>query len=151
VADRPDAVGGDEELPREFAESRCVRKSASCSGAAEKTVELDFFKGACKKSSATPEQQYHWREASTTKSRSDALQGSLSIERLCQLAGVSRAGFYRSLRERAPVEKKWKRDRRFKALWSSIGGATAIGGSPRSCASRDESQSQACVADSARR
>jgi transposase InsO family protein len=33
------------------------------------------------------------------------LQGSLSIERMCQLAGVSRAGFYRSLQERAPVEE----------------------------------------------
>jgi putative transposase len=36
------------------------------------------------------------------------LQGSLSIERVCQLAGVSRAGFYRSLQglqERAPVEE----------------------------------------------
>jgi putative transposase len=34
------------------------------------------------------------------------LQGSLSIERMGQLAGVSRAGFYRSLRERAPVEEE---------------------------------------------
>src|SRR6266853_194842 len=34
------------------------------------------------------------------------LQGSLSIERMCQLAGVSRAGFYRSLQERAPVEEE---------------------------------------------
>jgi putative transposase len=33
------------------------------------------------------------------------LQGSLSIERMCQLAGVSRAGFYRSLRGGAPVEE----------------------------------------------
>jgi transposase InsO family protein len=33
------------------------------------------------------------------------LQGGLSIERMCQLAGVSRAGFYRSLQERAPVEE----------------------------------------------
>jgi putative transposase len=33
------------------------------------------------------------------------LQGSLSIERMCQLAGVSRAGFYRSLRDRTPVEE----------------------------------------------
>jgi putative transposase len=33
------------------------------------------------------------------------LQGSLSIERMCQLAGVSRAGFYRSLQERAPSEE----------------------------------------------
>jgi putative transposase len=34
------------------------------------------------------------------------LQGSLSIEHLCQLAGVSRAGFYRSLQNRAPVEEE---------------------------------------------
>ena len=33
------------------------------------------------------------------------LQGSLSIERMCQLVGVSRAGFYRFLQERAPVEE----------------------------------------------
>jgi len=31
-----------------------------------------------------------------------SLQGSLSIERMCQLAQVSRAGFYRSLQEQAP-------------------------------------------------
>jgi putative transposase len=31
-----------------------------------------------------------------------SLQGSLSIERMCRLAEVSRAGFYRSLQERAP-------------------------------------------------
>jgi putative transposase len=34
------------------------------------------------------------------------LQGKRSIERLCQLAGVSRAGFYRSLQERAPLEEE---------------------------------------------
>lgn len=33
------------------------------------------------------------------------MQGSLSIERMCQLARVSRAGFYRSLQERAPREE----------------------------------------------
>jgi transposase InsO family protein len=32
-----------------------------------------------------------------------AMQGSLTIERMCTLARVSRAGFYRSLGERAPV------------------------------------------------
>jgi transposase InsO family protein len=32
-----------------------------------------------------------------------SLQGNLSIERMCQLAQVSRAGFYRSLQERAPA------------------------------------------------
>ncbi|MFQ5993352.1 MAG: IS3 family transposase [Nitrospiraceae bacterium] len=33
------------------------------------------------------------------------MQGSLSIERMCQLAGVSRAGFYRSLQEHQPEEE----------------------------------------------
>ncbi len=33
------------------------------------------------------------------------MQGSLSIERMCQLAGVSRAGFYRSLQEEMPTEE----------------------------------------------
>jgi putative transposase len=35
-----------------------------------------------------------------------SLQGSLSIERMCQLAQVSRAGFYRSLEEHQPVKEK---------------------------------------------
>ncbi len=35
-----------------------------------------------------------------------SLQGSLSIERMCQLARVSRAGFYRSLQERQPVAEE---------------------------------------------
>jgi putative transposase len=34
-----------------------------------------------------------------------SLQGSLSIERMCQLAGVSRAGFYRFLQEQMPAEE----------------------------------------------
>jgi putative transposase len=34
-----------------------------------------------------------------------SLQGSLSIERMCELARVSRAGFYRSLQEQRPVEE----------------------------------------------
>ena len=33
------------------------------------------------------------------------LQGSLSIERMCRLTGVSRAGFYRCLQEQVPVEE----------------------------------------------
>ena len=34
------------------------------------------------------------------------MQGSMSIERMCQLAQVSRAGFYRSLREQTPVQEE---------------------------------------------
>jgi len=33
------------------------------------------------------------------------VQGSLSIERMCQVAQVSRASFYRSLQTQAPVEE----------------------------------------------
>jgi len=33
------------------------------------------------------------------------MQGSLSIERMCQLARISRASFYRSLKERVPLEE----------------------------------------------
>jgi transposase InsO family protein len=35
-----------------------------------------------------------------------SLQGKLSIERMCQLAQVSRAGFYRSLQEQQPVQEE---------------------------------------------
>jgi len=35
-----------------------------------------------------------------------SLQGSLSIERMCHLAQVSRAGFYRSLQEQQPVQEE---------------------------------------------
>ena len=35
-----------------------------------------------------------------------SLQGNLSVERMCYLAGVSRAGFYRRLQETAPVEEE---------------------------------------------
>jgi transposase InsO family protein len=34
-----------------------------------------------------------------------SMQGNLSIERMCQLAGVSRAGFYRSLLQQQPAEE----------------------------------------------
>jgi len=46
----------------------------------------------------TPEQRYDWREGIyDEKQELMPVQGSLGIERMCQLAGVSRAGFYRSL------------------------------------------------------
>ena len=34
------------------------------------------------------------------------LQGSLSIERMCHLAQVSRAGFYRSFKEQEPQQEE---------------------------------------------
>jgi putative transposase len=35
-----------------------------------------------------------------------AVQGNLNIERMCQLVGVSRAGFYRSLQQQEPKEEE---------------------------------------------
>jgi putative transposase len=34
------------------------------------------------------------------------VQGNLGVEKMCLLADVSRASFYRSLKERAPVEEE---------------------------------------------
>ena len=60
----------------------------------------------CKSRGSTPEERYQWREAIYDEIQEVMpLQGSLSIERMCQLAGVSRAGFYRSLQDRAPIEE----------------------------------------------
>jgi len=61
------------------------------------------------------------------------LQGSLSIERMCQLAGVSRAGFYRSLQERAPVEEEVETRSAIQEIAVEHRGATAIGGLRLSC------------------
>src|ERR1700731_4153861 len=65
-----------------------------------------FFQGCLAKSrSSTPEARYHWREGIYGQIRGVmSMQGSLSIERMCQLAGVSWAGFYRSLQEELPTE-----------------------------------------------
>jgi transposase len=71
---------------------------------ADKTVEVDYFRGALQKVEARRQQSdISGEKASTMKSKT-RLQGSLSIERMCQLAQVSRAGSYRYLQGRAPVE-----------------------------------------------
>src|SRR5439155_5523778 len=56
---------------------------------------------------STPAERRLWREGIYDQIREVmSLQGSMSIERMCQLAQVSRAGFYRSLQERQPVEEE---------------------------------------------
>jgi putative transposase len=73
---------------------------------ADKTVEVDFFRGALQKVKARRQQSdISGEKASTTKFEMP-LQGSLSIERMCQLAQVSRAGFYRFLQRQAPAEEE---------------------------------------------
>ena len=59
-------------------------------------------------------------------------QGSLSMERMFQLAPVSRAGFYRSLQEWHPVEEEMSvRDAIQHIAWR-IAGGMAIGASRQS-------------------
>lgn len=51
-------------------------------------------------------QQALWRDGIYDQIREVMpMQGSLSIEQMCQLAGVSRAGFYRFLKARVPSEE----------------------------------------------
>ena len=57
-----------------------------------------------------------------------SLQGNLSIERMCQLAQVNRAGFYRSLQERQPVAEEMECGQPFSRSRWNIGAATDIGG-----------------------
>ena len=103
---------------------------------ADKTLEVDFFKGALQKVEARRQREQRlWRDGIYDQIREVMpMQGSLSIERMCQLAQVSRAGFYRSLAETDASEKKtWKCARRFSRSRSSTDAATAIEGSPPSC------------------
>ncbi len=62
---------------------------------ADKTVEVDFFRGALQKVEARRRRNDVAGEKASTRKFETPLQGSLSIERMCQLAQVSRAGFYR--------------------------------------------------------
>src|SRR5262249_3620897 len=55
----------------------------------------------------TPEEKRHWRSGIYDQIREVMpVQGSLSAARMCQLAWVSRAGFYRNFREQSPREEE---------------------------------------------
>ncbi len=95
----PAANSGERELRKEVRELKRVL--------GEKALEVDFFKGALQKIEARRRSNSSsGAKASTTEIRElMPMQGSLSIERMCGLARVSRAGFYRSLQEHVPVEE----------------------------------------------
>ncbi len=63
-----------------------------------------FFQRCLAKSrGSTPEQRKHWREGIYDQIREVmSMQGKLSVERMCALTAVSRAGFYRSFHQREP-------------------------------------------------
>jgi putative transposase len=53
-----------------------------------------------------PEQHEIWRDGIYDQIRElMSMQGNLSIERMCQLAAVRRAGFYLSLQEQEPIKE----------------------------------------------
>jgi hypothetical protein len=55
----------------------------------------------------TPEARRNWQDGIYEQIREVMiLQGSLSIERMCQLVSVSRRSFYRALKEQQPVEEE---------------------------------------------
>ena len=55
------------------------------------------------------------------------MQGSLSVERMCRVATVSRASFYRWLEPLAPVEEEMEVRAAIHAVVLDIVDATAIG------------------------
>src|SRR3981081_22311 len=66
-----------------------------------------FQRCLAKNRGSTPAQQWLWRNGIYDQIREVmSLQGSLSIERMCQMVPVSRPGFYRSLKEQQPVEEE---------------------------------------------
>jgi transposase InsO family protein len=66
-----------------------------------------FQRCLAKNRGSTPAQQRLWRNGIYDQIREVmSLQGSLSIERMCQMVPVSRRGFYRSLKEQQPAEEE---------------------------------------------
>ena len=77
-------------------------------GVGREGVGSGFFqRGLAHRRGATPAERNSWRAGIYAHIR-DVMsrQGSLSIERMCDLAQVSRAGFYRSLQADQPIEEE---------------------------------------------
>ena len=91
------------------AEARSVRRSgfgwrerATEEGAGRRTLEVDFFKAACTRSRLFARAVPALAKRHLSGPGTDATAGSLGVEPMCRLAGVSRAGFYRFLQQRHP-------------------------------------------------
>ena len=75
------------------------------------------------------------------------LQGSLSIERMCQLAQVSRAGFYRSFREQEPQQEEMELRATIQQIFLEPSAALWLpAGDERTAAARSDGQPQAGAA-----
>ena len=103
---------------------------------ADKTLEADFFKDALQKVEVRRRSHTQfWRAGIYDQIRELlSMQGKLSIERMCQLASVSRAGFYRLLLEQEPGEEDMEvRSHDPENLRGATNGATAIEGLALCC------------------
>src|SRR6188508_233725 len=92
------------EFPRNDPTQRSQPPQASVGG---EDAGSGFFQRCLARSKgSTPAERQLWRDGIYAHIR-DVMppQGSLSIERMCQLAPVSRAGFYRSLQVSQPLEE----------------------------------------------
>jgi len=64
-----------------------------------------FRRCLAKDRGVTPEERQDWRDGIYTEIRGwMQSQGGLSIQRMCEMATVSRASFYRHWEEKAPTE-----------------------------------------------
>ena len=122
---------------------------------ADQSAGSRFFQRCLAKSrGSSPQQRKQWRSGiyDYITEVMPSLQGKLSVERMCMLAQVSRAGFYRWLREEAAA---CRRD----CGPGSDSGDSRRAPSPvripahhgRTSPSRHGGESQACFADDARR
>jgi hypothetical protein len=70
-------------------------------------TRIDFRPPHRRSRVSTPEARRNWRDSIYEQIREVMLlQGSLSIERMCQLVPISRRSFYRSLKEQQPADEE---------------------------------------------
>ena len=108
--------------------------------------DLTLRRAIARNRGSTPEQKQLWRDGIYEQIREVMpMQGSLSIERMCRLSGVSRAGFYRCLQEQMPGEEDMEvrsaiqqiafEHRRRHGYRKDCGGTATVrdAGEPRAC------------------
>jgi hypothetical protein len=85
----------------------CSNRTTEASPCGE-DVGSGFFAGCLAASrGSTPAEHRQWREGIHAQIRGVMpMQGSLSVERMCRVAAVSRASFYRWLEPSPPVEEE---------------------------------------------
>jgi transposase-like protein len=104
--DQLEAIEDDQGPPANSRERELRQQDARLKrGIADKTLEADFSKVPCKKGS-TPEQNQLWRNCIFDQIEElMPMPGGMGIERMCRLAGVSRASFIAACKNGL----RWKR------------------------------------------